>query len=444
MGFKNIYAYNLAMLAKQGWRLVSNPQSLIAQLYKARYFPHCSFWEAELGDSPSFSWRSILSGRHVLAAGVKWRIGDGVQVNIWRDKWVPNCAQYLIQKPHQIEFEFVADLIDNQSRVWIPTTINSLFSLEVAANILAIPLSRRVLPDKLRWSPEKRGNFFVKTAYWIAREKVLENALTTTSNGNPTKSFGTDFGGLEFQNTLLPMINFKEWLLDCATNLKAEVFEKLMMIIWALWRNRNSMLWESASQTTQHMLLFTMAWLEDFQRASTTIAPTVQHSKPRWKLADLGQCKLNVDGAFVPHLTKGGLGGVLRNSSGQVQAAFAHTVHHVGSLKQFELLAIRKGLDYAKSLQLQNVTIESDCLEAVQEISCSDHDLTKFGAILDDIHELMTSIHGVQILHAPRSCNTVAHRLASIAFESDQQEFWLHSAPNCILDVVQHDCNHDT
>ena len=30
MGFRNLQAFNLAMLAKQGWRLLSNPQSLIA------------------------------------------------------------------------------------------------------------------------------------------------------------------------------------------------------------------------------------------------------------------------------------------------------------------------------------------------------------------------------------------------------------------------------
>ncbi|XP_024164202.1 uncharacterized protein LOC112171222 [Rosa chinensis] len=77
MGFKNIYAYNLAMLAKKGWRIVTNPDSLIAKLYKARYFPYCSFWEAELGDSPLFSWRSCINGRPVLKARVQWKIGDG-------------------------------------------------------------------------------------------------------------------------------------------------------------------------------------------------------------------------------------------------------------------------------------------------------------------------------------------------------------------------------
>lgn len=38
MGFKNLHGHNLAMLAKQGWRLITNPNSLIARMYKAIYF----------------------------------------------------------------------------------------------------------------------------------------------------------------------------------------------------------------------------------------------------------------------------------------------------------------------------------------------------------------------------------------------------------------------
>ncbi|KEH17434.1 hypothetical protein MTR_0015s0120 [Medicago truncatula] len=40
--------FNLAMLGKQGWRIMTNPESLIARIYKARYYPRCNFFEATL------------------------------------------------------------------------------------------------------------------------------------------------------------------------------------------------------------------------------------------------------------------------------------------------------------------------------------------------------------------------------------------------------------
>ena len=46
MGFKDLKAFNLALLAKQGWRLSKNPTSLTHRVFKAKYFAGCSFIEA--------------------------------------------------------------------------------------------------------------------------------------------------------------------------------------------------------------------------------------------------------------------------------------------------------------------------------------------------------------------------------------------------------------
>ena len=54
MGFLDIQAFNLALLAKQAWRLIHNTHSLFYRVYKSRYFPNCSFMDAELGNNPSY------------------------------------------------------------------------------------------------------------------------------------------------------------------------------------------------------------------------------------------------------------------------------------------------------------------------------------------------------------------------------------------------------
>ena len=75
MGFTDIHAFNLAMLAKQAWRLIQGTHSLFFRIYKARYFPNCSFMEAKLENNPSFVWRSLLENRDLIRVATMWKVG---------------------------------------------------------------------------------------------------------------------------------------------------------------------------------------------------------------------------------------------------------------------------------------------------------------------------------------------------------------------------------
>ena len=55
LGFKKIHESNLALLGKQGWRLINYPSSLVAQIYKARYYSNSSFLHVKLGHNPSYA-----------------------------------------------------------------------------------------------------------------------------------------------------------------------------------------------------------------------------------------------------------------------------------------------------------------------------------------------------------------------------------------------------
>ena len=71
MGFKQLKYFNMALLAKQGWRLQTNPNSLVYWVLKARYFPQCEFIEASLSNNPSYSWHSVLSAKHLVREGAQ-------------------------------------------------------------------------------------------------------------------------------------------------------------------------------------------------------------------------------------------------------------------------------------------------------------------------------------------------------------------------------------
>ena len=82
MGFHDIQAFNLAMLAKQAWILLHHTHSLFYWVYKVRYFRECSFLEAELGHNPSYVWRSLLMARELIVEGSRWRVGDGRHIKV--------------------------------------------------------------------------------------------------------------------------------------------------------------------------------------------------------------------------------------------------------------------------------------------------------------------------------------------------------------------------
>ncbi|XP_061994725.1 uncharacterized protein LOC133712604 [Rosa rugosa] len=243
------------------------------------------------------------------------------------------------------------------------------------------------------------------------------------------------------QNSILPNMVFKEWMLELAIHLKKEVFERLLMGIWSLWKNKNEMLWENTSKPGSALFLSSMTWLDEYKQARTSPIAPQPKTKASWQPAQHGEVKINVDGAFLPTLTQGGLGGVIRDYKGQFVASFAHPIQFVSSAKQVELLAIRAGLDLIQHLQLTHATIETDCLAAVQEITHEGVALFQFGSIVDDICTALHNLPQVRITFAPRTCNQVAHRLANLGFESDRKQAWYSQAPNCIRDVLHHDCN---
>jgi len=88
MGFKDIPAFNVAMLGKQGWRFQTEPDSLVAKVFKAKYYPNSNFLGSELGHNPSFVWRNIFREKVIVGKGARWKIGNGFDIPIISEPWL--------------------------------------------------------------------------------------------------------------------------------------------------------------------------------------------------------------------------------------------------------------------------------------------------------------------------------------------------------------------
>lgn len=84
MGFRLMKAFNEALVAKQFWTILVNEHSLVAKVFKARYFPNKSVWEASKGYRPSFVWSCIMDAKWIGEEGCVWRIGNGTTVSVFK------------------------------------------------------------------------------------------------------------------------------------------------------------------------------------------------------------------------------------------------------------------------------------------------------------------------------------------------------------------------
>jgi hypothetical protein len=164
MGFRDLQMFNLAMLGKQGWRLINKPNSLCARVLKGRYYHDTDFLSATRRKHASQTWRAILAGREVLEKGLLKRIGDGNSTSIWHDRWIPNHfdGRPLIV-PDNPQVTTVSDLMTD-SGGWNEELIKHQFVDVDAHAILCTPI-RGAGEDFWSWELEVHGHYSVKSAY---------------------------------------------------------------------------------------------------------------------------------------------------------------------------------------------------------------------------------------------------------------------------------------
>ncbi|KAG6628519.1 hypothetical protein CIPAW_14G018800 [Carya illinoinensis] len=74
-GFRDLDCFNTTLIAKQ--------------VFKGKYFQNGDVLQAKVGSSPSFIWRSLWSRLKLIKDSMVWRVGNGRNIRVWKDKWLP-------------------------------------------------------------------------------------------------------------------------------------------------------------------------------------------------------------------------------------------------------------------------------------------------------------------------------------------------------------------
>jgi hypothetical protein len=166
LGFRDIELFNLAMLARQAWRILLNQNSLSARILKAVYYPNDEFLDAALGLSPSQIWRALVEGRDVMKQGLIRRIGTGETTDAWNHNWLPRDFMLRPLVCHKEDPPIlVSSFIDDTTCTWKNNLLEECFLPMDCEIIRSIPLSSRRFDDTWAWHYERKGVLMVSSVY---------------------------------------------------------------------------------------------------------------------------------------------------------------------------------------------------------------------------------------------------------------------------------------
>jgi len=160
MGFKDLTAFNLVMLGKQGWKFLTEPNSLVSRLFKACYFPNNTNLTTTIGHNPNYMLYSIIRACFIVRGGACWSIGSGGSILILGEPWVLNgeLIDTNIVGAQYVHHVIIENLMLPTKNRWNEVVVRSIFSAELADKIMNTPLIAYVQSYPLIWRAEKHGN----------------------------------------------------------------------------------------------------------------------------------------------------------------------------------------------------------------------------------------------------------------------------------------------
>ncbi|XP_073042054.1 uncharacterized protein [Primulina eburnea] len=389
MGFRSLLAFNRALLAKQVWRIINYPSSLMAQVLKARYFKYDDIMTAQLGSKPSYVWRSILWSRDLIQKGLLWRVGNGLRIKAYSDRWIPKLASGMSSLGRSNDSLLVHELI-SPDRTWNEIMVRSIF-------------------------PSFEADRILETPYGILSQKILD-----IGNG---------------EKMVIIRLNPVE-------------FEQFALLAWAIWTDLCKIKHNTQISNIEIKVNWVFSYLDQFQKARLAFCASSEISKAvsseKWEPPPIGDFRLDVDAGIKENLGICSVGAVIRNQLGMICAASASCYRFSGSVVDAELHAIHFGMLLALKCDFHNVRLFSDSSVAVKLVTSLSVSLNHQGVLVSNILDLLDFGRFYGIYHVSRRANRVAHSLAHFAFSHPSPLCWVDALyPSWLMDVASLDLSID-
>uniref|UniRef100_A0A803P996 Reverse transcriptase domain-containing protein n=1 Tax=Cannabis sativa TaxID=3483 RepID=A0A803P996_CANSA len=464
MGFRSFIHFNQALLAKQAWRIFEKPHSLLGRILKSRYFPNNNFLEASLGHSPSLTWQGIHWARELLIKGLRWKVGDGRHIQSGSDPWIPGHNTFLPFHYSGPSNGVVSNLITDE-RQWDLPSLQQFFSALDVERILSVPLSFFSSRDVLIWHHHSSGLYTVKSGYHLAADIDI---IDQSSSSNRDSHWWKFFWSLQ----LPPKVKIFAWraihdalpvatslvkrkvITDSTCSVCKQAWESVGHALFscryakAVWHHSNLVFdWRlsAAMYKGDYILhlstIYSKAEMEQIFCSLWTIwteRNRIVHGQKARSAKDLASYAvtylLNYRNAQQRKVI--GIGAIIRDSYGNVVAAFSKQQPGNFSSHQMEAIALFQSLNWVIQQQLPISLVESDALMVVNALRAPFNSISSFHDLIVDVLCLLSFLPDVTITHVKREANMAAHCLAKFALGVDETCFWFEEIPPPIYSVI--------
>lgn len=178
LGFRDIQSFNIAMLAKNAWRILTSPSCLLARLLTRKYCYNSNFLSAPCPQSASHGWKGVVAGCKLLKLQTGKVIGNGSSTKVWYDSWTCSTSKTVpFGPPTEASRDLVvAYLLTRGSGNWNQPLIESILP-NLAQEIYLIKPSSLNAEDAFVWLKTNQGSIVLNPATTPYGKKGQPEAL---------------------------------------------------------------------------------------------------------------------------------------------------------------------------------------------------------------------------------------------------------------------------
>jgi ribonuclease HI len=386
-------------------------------------------------------------------------------------------------------------------KAWDSNIINSIFPPYVANSILAVPLFDDVVEDQLVWNDDMYGNYTVKSGYNLLLQTPIE-AVTRQGNEDwkglwkihappktkhllwrickgclPTRTrlrerhvqcpsicplceleeeddwhvlYGCESSKAAWQAAGLnsTVVSYfqqaqsaKDFIMQLCRHSSGSDAGKAATVIWFLWKNRNSWVWNKETEHGQLLGCKALNFWHEWQAVQCIYTSNVQQVQQRqssWQPPPRGKYKCNIDVGVHADARKTSAGWCVRDHRGFFVLGGSSWIDGSCSPHEGEALALLGAMKELQQRGFHNVIFEIDAQVLVGAIKRQNIGVSEFSSIVSKIKCFLSLYSGFEVKPIRRQANRIAHTIARAALSWSRRHVF-DLIPLCIHNLLSNE-----